>query len=282
MLAVFVAALFVSCSSGPKPCVDDLGCVAGEICVSGRCSPGERDAGLGDAGSSDAGAQDGGTSDAGQDEAGTTDAGPDVTPPQVISTTPMNMVVDVPAYTPFAFTIQFSEPMDTMSVQATISQNDTSFEVNSIIWSANDTQLTLGSDFGPTSWSTTYSISLSGTDLVGNTLPTFTFTFTSEVQGAAIVSWTPGDSVPAAPTDRLSFTFSSAMNTSSVHVEVLDINANALFDAGIATWSNNDQTVSYLAPSMDWSPSGLYAVSVDGKDTDGGHSFGSFSFSVQP
>lgn len=205
-----------------------------------------------------------------------------MTPPQVTSTTPMNMVVDVPAYTPFELVIQFSEPMDTMSVQPSVSPNDFTFEINASLWSANNTQLTLHSDMGPAAWSATYSVTLSGADLVGNPLAPFTFTFTSETQGAAITSWTPGDGMPAAPTDRLSFTFSSAMNTGAVHIEVVDINASATFDIGTGTWSNNDQTVSFLTPSSNWSPGGQYVVLVDGRDATGGHSAGFFSFSVQP
>lgn len=154
--------------------------------------------------------------------------GGDVTPPHVLGTSPTN-TVGVPAYAAFQLIVFFSEPMDTQQFVATVSPNDSTLEFNAFQWSMNDTQVVLVSDLGPTSWNTSYSITLNGRDLAGNAMSPLSVSLSSEVQGAAITSWTPGDAMPAAPTDQLSFTFAAAMNPGSVSVEAVDINAGSSF-----------------------------------------------------
>lgn len=194
----------------------------------------------------------------------TTEAMPDTTPPTVISTIPGSGTTGVPTNSPLGVT--FSESMNTSSVQISSSPALTFGTPN---WTNNNTDVTVT----PTTalaFDTMYTITVTGSDVAGNAMATaFTFSFRSEMPPdttpPTITSSTPANNaMNVTATTRLSITFSEPMNTGSVSVST-----NPTIDQGTATWSNNDQTVTFSTPAGDWAYSTSYTVTVNGSDVAG-------------
>lgn len=244
--------LAAGCSAGPKPCVDDLGCVAGQICVSGHCAPGKRDSGQADGGSGDAGAADSGTPDAGAPDAGR--SGPDVT------VTPGRPDYrDGSVQLDSNFVITFSTDMDAGSVQVAASPPVS----HTLSWTVDELRDVVFQPDAELAPATTYTLSVTGTSLTGDAItPPYQFVFhtqaTPDRTPPTIVSTTPSHNATGVDaTTKFSVTFSEPM------FEVVVV-PTPLVDLGVPTVTDG-VTYSYEL-GADWSPATTYDLFVNGYD----------------
>lgn len=191
-------------------------------------------------------------------------AASDTTAPTVTSTTPAGASTGVGITAPVVIT--FSESMRINSVMVTGSPAVT---FGTPAWTMNDSVVTLAPNPALAA-STTYTLSVTGSDLAGNNLASaHTFTFTTgalpDMTPPTLVSSTPdAGATNVASTTRLVLTFSEAMNTSGVTVT-----SSPVINLGVPSWSNGDRTVTFQSPVADWALSTSYTLTVAGADVAG-------------
>jgi methionine-rich copper-binding protein CopC len=188
----------------------------------------------------------------------------DTTPPEALATAPTDNATDVQNST--VLQVLFSEPMDPASVSLSLMPD---VLVSEPTWSADKTLAT----WTPTmllAVSTTYQVTVTGTDEAGNALERpVVFSFSTAAQGdttpPTLVSSSPANGASAVPTStRLRLTFSEAMATMSVVVRTSPPVAQ-----GRATWSDGDRTATFTAPAEPWASGTTYLVTVTGTDLAG-------------
>jgi methionine-rich copper-binding protein CopC len=219
----------------------------------------------------------GGTAIGGGDATGGSGGGSpsDLIAPELLNTTPSTGSMNVAVGQPLQ--LIFSEPMATGSVQLTATPSVTfggpSGNANATLFNISHSTF---------SFDTSYTISIAGTDLAGNSLAPSTFTFRTEAAPDTTAP-TLVRSVPSTNATGVSIsspvllTFSEAMNRVSVQVD-----ATPSISFGPLAFGANDSEVT-LNPSADLTPNITYSLTVRGTDVSGNAlAMQTFSFTTEP
>ncbi|HXK37397.1 MAG TPA: Ig-like domain-containing protein, partial [Candidatus Paceibacterota bacterium] len=203
--------------------------------------------------------------------------------PVVLSTIPMNSVIEVSRTT--IVTATFSKDMVAASVQANFKLHDgTSFVGGSVSYDAPTRTATFTQTTPPLEWGTVYtaSIDTGAVDTDGLNLEakySWTFTTTAAVY-PIIVSRNPAHgAIEVDPADPLTATFSKDMDGTTINTTncllFKDNNSNNLYDAGdtliARTATLSSPRVMTIDPSanLDWNTYYTIKVSTAVKDTEG-------------
>lgn len=189
---------------------------------------------------------------------------PTLVPPTIVSTEPSASATNLPTTT--AIVIEFSHEMDTSSVTLT---GTPSFALGAPTWASSNTVVT----FAPSALltaSTKYTIIVGGRDTAGKGLSGVTvFSFTTEAPPDTtpprVESTTPSQNATGVSIDKtVAVTFDEAMDTGTVVVTL-----SPTFDLGEPSFSADNKTVTFDAPSAHFATSTTYTATVRGKDLAG-------------
>ncbi|MCA2978894.1 MAG: Ig-like domain-containing protein, partial [Myxococcaceae bacterium] len=138
----------------------------------------------------------------------TTGVAPDTTPPTLQSSTPAGGAMGVPAATRLSLT--FSEPMSPATVSVDVNPN---LELGAEAWGNENRTITFSSPVDDWAYSTTYTVTVTGSDVAGNPMTETTVTFTTETPPdttrPTVVSAAPGAGALNVPVNtNLEFIFS--------------------------------------------------------------------------
>lgn len=200
----------------------------------------------------------------------TTSPSGDVTPPEILYTSPEDGSVDIPVQTDIV--IVFSEPMNETSVEAAISISG-GVNVSSYQWFSGNSSVRLLLPM--LSYTNTYSVTVASTatDLAGNPMTSsFTMSFTTEAPPGQdttrpyVILSSPMDGATGVPvTTSLIIVFSEPMNETSVE--------GALSIPGVTisnfVWSDNSTRVEVLLPTLNYSMTYNVNIGTDTKDLVG-------------
>jgi hypothetical protein len=200
------------------------------------------------------------------DGGGELDSGADAHggPPTVVSTIPGKDAVDVDVSGTVA--IQFSEPMNPGSVTVTAAP---AAPLSASSWDSSNTTVTFTLT-AALAYATTYTVTINGEDAQGQALAATSFAFTTR---SNVVDTTPPTITWSAPLDGatgvsaaapLGIVFSEPMASGTVAVVV-----TPSIDVGLATWSDSNRRVDFLAPPEAWPASTSVVVTVSGQDVAG-------------
>ncbi|MDP3152079.1 MAG: Ig-like domain-containing protein [Archangium sp.] len=186
----------------------------------------------------------------------------DTTRPTVLGTTPSDGASDVSASTPVV--VRFDEPMNAASLGVVASPQ---VSLGNPTWNTAGTEV----QFNPPQAlprGTVFSVTVTGTDVVGNAMSSLVFSFTT----AAAPDTTPPTVDATLPTDGatqiadttpLVLQFSEAMQRST-----LTVVASPAVTFGAPVFTNNDASVSF-APATAWTVNTTYTITVAGTDLAG-------------
>ncbi|MFT3711340.1 MAG: Ig-like domain-containing protein [Archangium sp.] len=205
----------------------------------------------------------------------TTQSMPDMTPPSLIDSQPATGAMNVATTTGLVLT--FNEPMNTNSVQVSLSPSAT---LGTPSWANNNTELSIAPAAALTAM-TMYQVNVSGTDVAGNALGssgrvTFTTAAPPDTTPPTLVMSTPTpDAGGVVNTTNLSLTFSESMNTSSLALVV-----NPPLDQGTPTWTNSDRTATFSMRALPWTDSTDYSIDISASDLAGNTTFNTLQFRI--
>lgn len=185
----------------------------------------------------------------------------DVTAPELLDSTPLTGSMNVAAGQ--ALRLIFSEPMDVASVQLSATPNVVFSAV-----AANTSATLFTVEHERFSFDTSYTITVTGEDIVGNALVPQTISFRTEAApdttAPTIVRTLPStNSTGVAVTSPLVVTFSEPMDRDSVQIVATPVTA-----FGALSFAANDSEVS-LSPLADLTPNTSYTLTVRGSDVSG-------------
>lgn len=191
------------------------------------------------------------------------------TPPLLERSTPEDGAVNVAREGPFVF--QFSEPMQTTSLQLSLQPEHALGEQT---WSLDDRVVTVALA-EPLPKATEITLQLDAADRQNNALASTQLRFTTRPFDAPfIVSSQPAEGQSDVPPDlSVGIEFSNPMDESTVSVSVIPP-----VELSSPQW-NEQKTFVSLAPATGFQPGTLYRVRVTGKDVGGADLTGSDSFS---